>query len=74
MMWSFMMSNPHNMVNRTTDGIERVRKSKGKYAFLLESNVLDYENSREPCDTFKVGRNLNTKGFGVATPKRSPLR
>ncbi|VDI60713.1 Hypothetical predicted protein [Mytilus galloprovincialis] len=73
-MWAFMMSNPQNMCNTTSEGIERVRSSKGKYAFLVESNIIEYENSVEPCDTFKVDRNLNTKGFGVATPKHSPLR
>lgn len=73
-MWGFMMSNPQNMANTTSEGIERVRSSKGKYAFLVESNIIEYENSVEPCDTFKVDRNLNTKGFGVATPKHSSLR
>ena len=73
-MANFIISNPQNMVNTTEEGIQRVRDSKGKYAFLLENARIDYENSREPCDTFKVGRNLNNKGFGVATPKKSPLR
>lgn len=56
------------------EGIEKVRTSKGKYAFLLESPMNDYINEREPCDTMKVGRNLDAKGFGVATPLGSPLR
>jgi len=60
---------------RTYDeGIRRVRTSKGKYALLIESPKNDYTNEREPCDTMKVGRNLDAKGFGVATPLGSSLR
>lgn len=46
----------------------------GKYALLIESPKNDYINEREPCDTMKVGRNFDAKGFGVATPLGSPLR
>lgn len=56
------------------EGIERVRNSKGKYAFLMESPKNDYINERQPCDTMKVGRNLDAKGFGIATPLGSSLR
>ncbi|XP_014208745.1 glutamate receptor 1 [Copidosoma floridanum] len=56
------------------EGIQRVRMSKGKYALLIESPKNDYVNEREPCDTMKVGRNLDVKGFGIATPLGSPLR
>ena len=46
----------------------------GKYALLIESPKNDYTNERKPCDTMKVGRNLDAKGFGVATPLGSPLK
>ena len=36
------------------DGIERVRASKGKYAFLIESSTNEYQNERMPCDTIKA--------------------
>uniref|UniRef100_A0A3Q3IYF6 Glutamate receptor n=1 Tax=Monopterus albus TaxID=43700 RepID=A0A3Q3IYF6_MONAL len=52
----------------------RVRKSKGKFAFLLESTMNEYIEQRKPCDTMKVGGNLDSKGYGVATPKGSALR
>jgi len=61
-------------VDNYTMGITRVRESKGKYAFLIESTQNDYVNERLPCDTMKVGRNLDAKGYGVATPLGSPLR
>ncbi|XP_024891669.1 glutamate receptor 1-like isoform X2 [Temnothorax curvispinosus] len=73
-MWEFMNSRKDVFVQSYEEGIEKVRTSKGKYAFLLESPTNDYINEREPCDTMKVGRNLDAKGFGVATPLGSPLR
>ena len=47
---------------------------KGKYAFLLESSVNEYLNERKDCDTMKVGENLDSKGYGIATPIRSDLK
>ncbi|GLV33707.1 Glutamate receptor IB [Carabus blaptoides fortunei] len=73
-MWEFMNSRKHVFVRTYDEGIRRVRMSKGKYALLIESPKNDYINEREPCDTMKVGRNLDAKGFGVATPLGSPLR
>nr|QNL15099.1 ionotropic receptor 2 [Aulacocentrum confusum] len=73
-MWEFMNSRKHVFVNTYDEGIRRVRQSKGKYALLIESPKNDYVNEREPCDTMKVGRHLDVKGFGVATPIGSPLR
>ncbi|KAH8314880.1 hypothetical protein KR074_007202, partial [Drosophila pseudoananassae] len=73
-MWEYMNANPHLSVHTYDEGIRRVRTSKGKYALLLESPKNEYVNARTPCDTMKVGRNIDTKGFGVATPIGSPLR
>ncbi|KAH7645973.1 glutamate receptor 1-like protein 1 [Dermatophagoides farinae] len=73
-MWEFMKSRPHVFVDSYEDGIRRVRESKGKYAFLIESTKNDYVNERKPCDTMKVGRNFDAKGYGVATPRGSILR
>ncbi|KAM9728228.1 glutamate receptor 1-like [Menidia menidia] len=74
-MWSYMRSaDPSVFVKNTNEGVLRVRKSKGKYAYLLESSMNEYIEQRKPCDTMKVGGNLDSKGYGVATPKGSPLR
>nr|CAH7759920.1 unnamed protein product [Callosobruchus chinensis] len=73
-MWEFMSSRKHVFVKTYNEGIKRVRQSKGKYALLIESPKNDYINEREPCDTMKVGRNLDSKGFGIASPLGSPLR
>lgn len=73
-MWDFMQSRPEVFVRSYEEGIQRVRNSKGKYALLIESPKNDYINEREPCDTMKVGQNIDSKGFGVGTPLGSPLR
>uniref|UniRef100_A0A8C6M2N1 Glutamate receptor n=1 Tax=Nothobranchius furzeri TaxID=105023 RepID=A0A8C6M2N1_NOTFU len=74
-MWQYMKSaEPSVFVKKTSEGVQRVRKSKGKYAYLLESTMNEYIEQRKPCDTMKVGGNLDSKGYGIATPKGSPLR
>lgn len=74
-MWQYMKSaEPSVFVKKTPEGVLRVRKSKGKYAYLLESTMNEYIEQRKPCDTMKVGGNLDSKGYGIATPKGSRLR
>ncbi|XP_013421058.1 glutamate receptor 2-like [Lingula anatina] len=74
-MWAYMSSADNNVfVKSNKEGVEKVRKSNGKYAYLLESTVNEYLNNRYPCDTMKVGSNLDSKGYGVGMPKGSPLR
>lgn len=71
--WEFMTSRPYVMVNSSREGVDFVRESEGRYAFLLEAALNDYYNSRFPCDTVKVGKNLDYKGYGIATSKASGL-
>ncbi|KAK3851999.1 hypothetical protein Pcinc_041393 [Petrolisthes cinctipes] len=73
-MWEFMSSRKYVFTNSYEEGIERVRTSKGKYAYLLESVKNDYINEQLPCDTMKIGHDLNSNGYGVATPRDSPLK
>nr|6FQG_A Chain A, Glutamate receptor 2 [Rattus norvegicus]6FQG_B Chain B, Glutamate receptor 2 [Rattus norvegicus]6FQI_A Chain A, Glutamate receptor 2 [Rattus norvegicus]6FQI_B Chain B, Glutamate receptor 2 [Rattus norvegicus]6FQJ_A Chain A, Glutamate receptor 2,Glutamate receptor 2 [Rattus norvegicus]6FQJ_B Chain B, Glutamate receptor 2,Glutamate receptor 2 [Rattus norvegicus]6FQJ_C Chain C, Glutamate receptor 2,Glutamate receptor 2 [Rattus norvegicus]6FQJ_D Chain D, Glutamate receptor 2,Glutamat len=73
-MWTYMRSaEPSVFVRTTAEGVARVRKSKGKYAYLLESTMNEYIEQRKPCDTMKVCGNLDSKGYGIATPKGSSL-
>lgn len=56
-MWRYMESQvPPVFVASYAEGIERVRSHKGRYAFLLEATANEYENTRKPCDTMKVGK------------------
>ncbi|XP_074604741.1 glutamate receptor 1-like isoform X2 [Brevipalpus obovatus] len=73
-MWDYMRQRTHLLVDSYKQGIQRVRDSKGKYAFLIESTQNDYTNERQPCDTMKIGRHIDSKGYGVGTPLNSPLR
>ncbi|VDP29088.1 unnamed protein product [Heligmosomoides polygyrus] len=62
-MWDFMQDE-HNKFTR----------DQGRYAFLLEETTNNYEGGRKPCNTMKVGQNLNTLGYGIATKIGNPLR
>jgi glutamate receptor, ionotropic, invertebrate len=61
-------------VKSNQEGVDRVRSKKGKYAFLLESSINEYLIERQPCDIMKVGSNLDSKGYGIATPIGSDLK
>ncbi len=44
-MWSFMSTaEPSVFPGSNEEGVKRVRESKGKYAFLMESTTNDYIN------------------------------
>ncbi|XP_076446345.1 glutamate receptor 2-like [Babylonia areolata] len=74
-MWNFMNeAEPSVFTSSIAEGVKRVRESKGKYAFLLDAAMNEYHNQRKPCNTLKAGRNLDDKGYGVATPHSSDLR
>ena len=74
-MWKVMSTaKPRVFVKSMSEGVERVRDSNGKYAFLLESTMNEYSNQQKPCNTMKVGDNLDSKGYGIATPLYSDIR
>ncbi|GMT03880.1 hypothetical protein PENTCL1PPCAC_26054, partial [Pristionchus entomophagus] len=56
-----------------SDGIKKVRASNGSVAFIVDDLSNIYENSRLPCDTVKIGENLATFQYAVATKKGSDL-
>ncbi|XP_030751505.1 glutamate receptor ionotropic, kainate 2 [Sitophilus oryzae] len=71
-MWRFMESRkPRVFVKSYEDGINRVLQ--GNYAFLMESTMLDYAVQRD-CNLTQIGGLLDSKGYGIATPKGSPWR
>jgi len=57
---------PRVFVNSTEEGIKRVKE--GKYAYLLESKMLEYIVQRS-CDLTQVGGLLDSKGYGIGTPR-----
>ncbi|CAF2405670.1 unnamed protein product [Rotaria sp. Silwood2] len=73
-MWAVMQrSSSEVLVGTNDEGVAKVRKSKGKYAFFIESTKNEYVNERWPCDTMKVGSELDSKGYGIATRLGSDL-
>ncbi|KAH8376031.1 hypothetical protein KR093_005603, partial [Drosophila rubida] len=71
-MWRIMDNKKQLSFTRTyEDGIRRV--NQGNYAFLMESTMLDYVVQRD-CNLTQIGGLLDTKGYGIATPKGSPWR
>ncbi|XP_071646438.1 glutamate receptor ionotropic, kainate 2 isoform X4 [Temnothorax longispinosus] len=71
-MWRFMESkSPSVFVQSYEEGVKRVLE--GDYAFLMESTMLDYAVQRD-CNLTQIGGLLDSKGYGIATPKGSPWR
>ena len=65
-MWAFMESKePSVFMKKSQEGIERVKR--GKYAFLMESTMIDYTIQRN-CELMQVGGLLDSKGYGIGTP------
>ncbi|XP_001996510.2 glutamate receptor ionotropic, kainate 2 isoform X1 [Drosophila grimshawi] len=71
-MWRYMENRKSSVFVKTyEDGIKRVME--GNYAFLMESTMLDYAVQRD-CNLTQIGGLLDSKGYGIATPKGSPWR
>ncbi|OXU29875.1 hypothetical protein TSAR_002823, partial [Trichomalopsis sarcophagae] len=69
-MWHFMENaNPSNEVftNSNVEGVDRVVKGKGSYAFLMESTSIEYAIERN-CELTQIGGLLDSKGYGIAMP------
>lgn len=65
-MWSFMESSkPSVFTSSNIEGVERVTKGKGSYAFLMESTSIEYVIERN-CELTQIGGMLDSKGYGIA--------
>uniref|UniRef100_A0A4W4HI45 Glutamate receptor n=1 Tax=Electrophorus electricus TaxID=8005 RepID=A0A4W4HI45_ELEEL len=71
-MWAFMSSKQStSFVKSIEDGTQRVLKSD--YALLMESTTIEYVTRRN-CNLTQVGGIIDSKGYGIGTPKGSPYR
>lgn len=71
-MWRYMESHiTETFVDSYEAGVQRVLN--GSYAFLGESTMLDYLVQRN-CNLTQIGGLLDSKGYGIATPKGSKWR
>lgn len=50
------------------EGKDRVLRSKGNYAFFMESTAIRYYAERE-CQLKMVGHQLDAKEYGIAMPR-----
>lgn len=67
-MWAAMESaRPSVFAKNNEEGMERVKKGKRLYAFLMESTTLEYITERN-CELTQVGGLLDSKGYGIAMP------
>ncbi|XP_038055631.1 glutamate receptor 4-like [Patiria miniata] len=69
-MWNYMNSTERAVLMTTNDqGLERLRHMNGKFAFLMESTMNEYFSQQKPCDTLKVGQNLDSKSYGIGVSR-----
>lgn len=67
--WTTMISTkPSVFTKNNYEGKDRVVRSKGKYAFFMESTAIEYFKNRD-CDLKMVGSKLDSKEYGIAMPK-----
>ena len=66
-----MEANPSVFVANNKEGKERV--ARGGYAFFMEGATIEYAVERE-CDLHQIGGLLDSKSYGIATAKGSPIR
>jgi hypothetical protein len=60
-MWEFMNNHRSEvMVGSNTEGIAKVIKDNGKYAYMMESSSIQYIIERN-CKVTQIGGNLDTK-------------
>ena len=65
-MYKFMESTkPSTFTKSNSEGVERVQKSNGKYAFMMEATTIEYFTERK-CDLIQIGGMLDSKGYGIA--------
>lgn len=61
-MWSAMEAQrPSVFTSSNDEGVDRVIKGKGGYAFLMESTSIEYVIERN-CDLTQIGGMLDSKG------------
>lgn len=66
-MWTSMETNQGVLLNSNVEGEERVTKSRGGYAFLMESSSIEYIVERN-CNLTQIGNWLDSKSYGIALP------
>ncbi|GIY95542.1 glutamate receptor 2 [Caerostris extrusa] len=69
----YLTENPDALSDTSTQAFQRVRSSKGGYAFVMESSKSEYYTNRPPCDTLATPGYFTTRVFAPALQKNSTL-
>ncbi|XP_016963221.1 glutamate receptor ionotropic, kainate 2 [Drosophila biarmipes] len=74
MAWNKMLSfKPDAFTRSNQEGVDRVKLSKGSYAFLMETTSLQYYVQRN-CELTQTGESFGEKHYGIAVPLNSNFR
>jgi len=71
--WRNMDQNRNAFTKTYMEGVDRVLKEDGGYAFFMESTKVDYIVERM-CELTQVGGLLDNKSYGIGLPPTSPYR
>ena len=71
-MWDYMNNNRNVFTRSTREGVDRVLREDGDYAFFAESTTVEYVVERR-CDLRQVGGLLDYKSYGIGVPKSKEL-
>lgn len=72
--WNQMKSfQPSAFTVSNREGVERVRKGQGNYAFLMETTSLSYNIERD-CHLQQIGKQIGEKHYGLAVPLGADYR
>ena len=73
-LWTRMRDfTPTVFTDTNEQGIQRVRESGGKYAFVLPTIIGEYIIRQSPCDLTMMGKFVMRRAYGLAVPKGSGL-
>jgi len=74
MAWNKMLSfKPDAFTKNNEEGVDRVKLSKGAYAFLMETTNLQYYVQRN-CELTQTGPSFGEKHYGIAVPLSKSIR
>uniref|UniRef100_A0A0A1XG63 Glutamate receptor, ionotropic kainate 1 n=1 Tax=Zeugodacus cucurbitae TaxID=28588 RepID=A0A0A1XG63_ZEUCU len=72
--WNKMIGmKPDAFTASNKEGVDRVKRSPGRYAYLLETTALQYYLNRN-CELKQIGEPFNEKHYAIAVPLNAPFR
>jgi len=64
---------PSVFTKSNMEGVERVQRANGAYAFMMEATSIEFFIERK-CDVMKIGGMLDSKGYGIAMRPGLPFQ